>query len=145
MYRIEPRMSNLAPGVELICEPHAQAVETWIGEQEGYPSLALINGAAITHYHEHHTGQPADDWPRPEIPLRSAAPQDVQVFTPAHTPYTDGGLAMYDHLSPAEAVWQAWSDPGPYADWHAKCQRQVHALMPVLARALDRMEREHRG
>lgn len=41
-----------------------------------------------------------------------------------------------------EAVLRAWTDPGAHPAWHARAQREVRNAMPVLAAALDRMERE---
>lgn len=61
------------------------------------------------------------------------------------TPVTDGGLAMYDHESPADAVAMSWANPGPYPEWHNRMRHQVAMLMPVLARNLDRLEAERRG
>jgi hypothetical protein len=54
-------------------------------------------------------------------------------------------IRMYDHLSPIEAILLAWTDPGPYPEWHTKMRRQVHALMPVLAHNLERLEATSRG
>lgn len=49
-------------------------------------------------------------------------------------------LARWDALPAAEAVARAWRDPGPQAGtWHAKAREDVTMLMPLLARALDRL------
>jgi hypothetical protein len=58
------------------------------------------------------------------------------------TPITDKGLRKYDHLSPEEAAKAAWKNPGRYPSWHTAAQRQVEAAMPLLARALKRLEKE---
>ena len=58
------------------------------------------------------------------------------------TPVTRKGLQSYDHLPAIEAIRQAWHEPGAQPGYHKKVQTQVSALMPLLARALDRMEDE---
>lgn len=55
------------------------------------------------------------------------------------TPVTQSGIEMYDHLTPAEAVLAAWSNPGSSPEWHERTQAIVRANMPVMARALDRL------
>lgn len=65
--------------------------------------------------------------------------------TSMHTPHTPEALRMYDHLSPIEAILRAWTDAGPYPEWHAKMRAQVHNLMPVLAHNLERLEATSRG
>lgn len=62
-----------------------------------------------------------------------------------HTPFVPEALRMYDHLSPMEAILAAWTQAGPYPEWHAKMRKQVHALMPVLAHNLERLEATSRG
>lgn len=57
-----------------------------------------------------------------------------------HTPHVPEALRMYDHLPPIEAILRAWTQGGPYPEWHAKMRAQVHALMPVLAHNLERLE-----
>jgi hypothetical protein len=56
------------------------------------------------------------------------------------TPVTQAGLRRYDHLPAAEAVKLAWSDPGSNLSWHRKMQALVEEQMPLLARALDRLQ-----
>lgn len=49
---------------------------------------------------------------------------------------------VWDDLPPEEAVARAWRDPGDpktYGTWHQWARRDVEALMPLLARALDRL------
>lgn len=53
-----------------------------------------------------------------------------------------GGLHKFDHLPPEEAARQAWNEPGANYYYHHVIKRNVRNQMPVLARALDRMERE---
>jgi hypothetical protein len=55
------------------------------------------------------------------------------------TPTTESGLRVYDHLRPEEAVRRAWNTPGPNPYWHTKMQARVRKAMPLLARALDRL------
>lgn len=55
------------------------------------------------------------------------------------TPTTPEGLRKFDHLPPVEAVWRAWTDPGPNVEWHNRAKQQVQDAMPLLARALDRV------
>lgn len=61
---------------------------------------------------------------------------------PVKTPVTDKGLHQFDHLPAAEAVVAAWTTSGTYPSWHKAAKRQVRAAMPVLVRALERLERE---
>lgn len=47
---------------------------------------------------------------------------------------------VWDGLPAAEAVARAWRDPGPrHGSWHKHARRDVGDLMPLLARALDRL------
>lgn len=49
-------------------------------------------------------------------------------------------LAVFDDLPADEAVARAWRNPSPRAgSWHQLARRDVAALMPLLARALDRL------
>jgi len=57
------------------------------------------------------------------------------------TPTTPSGLRKYDHLPPAEAARRAWTTAGNHPEWDAACKDEVRNLLPLLARALDRMER----
>jgi hypothetical protein len=57
------------------------------------------------------------------------------------TPTTDNGLRKYDHLPAIEAVGLAWNIPGANPSWHRQMQAKVREQMPLLARALDRLER----
>lgn len=54
-------------------------------------------------------------------------------------------LARYDHLEPIEAVRAAWSIAGPVPEYHEEMKAGVWFRMPLLARALDRLERESPG
>lgn len=47
---------------------------------------------------------------------------------------------MYDNLSPEEAARQAWIVVGRDPYTHQDAKRMVRVVMPLLARALDRME-----
>lgn len=52
----------------------------------------------------------------------------------------DDLLAVWDHLPAAEAVARAWLDPGPKSGtWHQHARRDVAEILPLLARALDRL------
>lgn len=55
------------------------------------------------------------------------------------TPITISGAKAYDHLPAIEAVVRAWTEPGESPDWHRHKRRQVHAAMPLLGRALNRV------
>lgn len=49
-------------------------------------------------------------------------------------------LEKWDDLPAAEACARAWLDPGPQAGtWHKKAKAEIDYLMPLLARALDRL------
>jgi len=50
------------------------------------------------------------------------------------------GLHQYDHLPAAEAARRAWTHYGVRPVWHLLAQETVRNAMPVLARALDRLE-----
>lgn len=58
-----------------------------------------------------------------------------------YTPRTPEGLRSLDHLEPADAVLRAWIDPGPHPEWHERTRAELHLAMPLLARALERLER----
>jgi hypothetical protein len=46
----------------------------------------------------------------------------------------------WDHLPAAEACARAWREPGPESGtWHRQSVEQVRQLLPLLARALDRL------
>jgi hypothetical protein len=51
---------------------------------------------------------------------------------------------QFDQLPPAHAVARAWRplDPKRYGTWHKRSREQVADLMPLLARALDRLLEE---
>lgn len=54
-------------------------------------------------------------------------------------------MEAWDHLPAAEAVARAWQDPGPrrkFGTWHPRARDEVAFLMPLLARALDRLQCE---
>ena len=55
------------------------------------------------------------------------------------TPTTRNGLRSYDHLEPLEAIRQAWHEPGAQPEYHEVVKTKVRALMPLLARSLDRL------
>ena len=57
-----------------------------------------------------------------------------------YTPRTPEGLRSLDHLEPADAVLRAWTEAGPNPEWHARTRAELHDSMPLLARALDRLE-----
>ena len=57
----------------------------------------------------------------------------------AETPITEEGLKQFDNLPPAEAILAAWNTPGPEPIWHEEAKRLVRNLMPVMARAIDRL------
>ena len=59
-----------------------------------------------------------------------------------YTPRTPEGLRSLDHLEPADAVLRAWTEPGPHPEWHERTRAELHLAMPLLARALDRLEAE---
>lgn len=54
-------------------------------------------------------------------------------------PVTPEGLAQFDNLPAEEAVLKAWTETGPYSDYHQHVQNQIRRQMPVLGRALDRL------
>lgn len=56
------------------------------------------------------------------------------------TPVSPRGLGKYDHLSPEEAAAMAWYNPGPNISHHLAMKNEVKMRMPLLARALDRMD-----
>jgi hypothetical protein len=56
------------------------------------------------------------------------------------TPVTETGLRRYDHLPSVEAVYRAWNEPGPRPDWHKRTKADIYDSMPLLARALDRLD-----
>lgn len=58
------------------------------------------------------------------------------------TPHTPSGLKQLDELEPAHAVLHAWVTPGPSPEWHDRAKASVRATMPLLARALDRLQAE---
>lgn len=61
-------------------------------------------------------------------------------MTYKRTPTSERGLRAYDHLTPTEAIYLAWNTEGPQKFWHAQMRAEVRRNMPLLARALDRME-----
>jgi hypothetical protein len=49
-------------------------------------------------------------------------------------------VERWDKLPAAEAAARAWRDPGPkHGTWHPKAKANVEFLMPMLARAMDRL------
>lgn len=60
------------------------------------------------------------------------------------TPATPEGLRQYDGLPAAEAALKAWVDTGGNITWHCEKKDEVRRLMPLLARALDRLAAEAR-
>lgn len=51
-------------------------------------------------------------------------------------------VRMYDHLPAGTAIRLAWTNPGPDPQYHEAMKKRVRKDMPVLARALDRAEKE---
>lgn len=49
-------------------------------------------------------------------------------------------MTMYDNLPPAEAAAKAWNMKGDKPDYHRRAQEVVRDTMPLVARALDRLE-----
>lgn len=64
------------------------------------------------------------------------------MFGSKNTPVFLKGLLSLDHKEAKSAVISAWSNPGPNPMWHSICKREVSNVMPVLARALDRLVEE---
>ena len=58
------------------------------------------------------------------------------------TPVTPRGLRKFDHLPPCEAVIAAWTSVGSNPSWGSDAIAETRAVMPLLARALDRMVRQ---
>lgn len=48
-------------------------------------------------------------------------------------------IGQLDHLDPLEAVLQAWNDPGQDPEIAEAARQEVRRVMPILARALDRI------
>ena len=49
-------------------------------------------------------------------------------------------VEVWDHLPAGEAAARAWVDPGPkHGTWHRQARQEIGYLMPLLARALDRL------
>lgn len=61
---------------------------------------------------------------------------------PVTTPTTPPGLRQYDGLDAVDAVAAAWTRPGPSPEWHEQSRARVRQVMPLLARALDRLAEE---
>ena len=59
------------------------------------------------------------------------------------TPTSPDALAKYDSMPAKDAVLAAWSTPGNNPGWHRMHRRKLHEEMPLLARALDRLEKEN--
>ena len=51
-------------------------------------------------------------------------------------------LRKYDHLPPREAVVEAWVNVGDSPGWHAAAMCHVANVMPLLARAIERLALE---
>lgn len=58
------------------------------------------------------------------------------------TPVSPQGLLRYDRLPPAEAARRAWTNAGTNPQAHRAAKDHVRMVMPLLARALDRMEEQ---
>lgn len=54
-------------------------------------------------------------------------------------PVTPDGLRKYDKVPVEEAIKLSWNDPGVYPIAHEEAKQLVRDVMPLLARALDRM------
>lgn len=61
------------------------------------------------------------------------------------TPTTPEGRAQYDSLDALEAAYQAWIVTGTATGQHRRAQSIVRDVMPLLGRALDRVEKERQG
>lgn len=49
-------------------------------------------------------------------------------------------LTVWDHLPAVEAIARSWMDPSPaHGTWHRAAREEIAYLMPLLARALDRL------
>lgn len=59
------------------------------------------------------------------------------------TPVSPKGLTKYDGLPAGEAVLKAWTEYGNNPEWHHRMRLVVRDVMPLLERALSRMEAEH--
>ena len=46
-------------------------------------------------------------------------------------------------MTPTQALITAWTEPGLHPWWHKKAQRAVRDAMPLVARALDDLVKEH--
>jgi hypothetical protein len=105
-------------------------IDDEIGQQQPFTEIVLSRGMSVAqavtmlaHTHRHIVSANG-------IPPRFG-----------RTPTTWGGLAVFDHLPPASAVAQAWTNPGIRPRYHAVMTRAVRDGMPVLARNLDRLVR----
>lgn len=58
-------------------------------------------------------------------------------------PTANSRIRALDHLPALTAARLAWSDPGREPHHHEAMKREVREKMPLLARALDKAEREH--
>lgn len=54
-------------------------------------------------------------------------------------PVTLEGLRKYDKVPVEEAIKLSWNNPGVYPIAHEEAKQLVRDVMPLLARALDRM------
>lgn len=68
-------------------------------------------------------------------------PRTTSPFSESPRP-TTRGLEKYDDLPPAEALKEAWLNPGRHPGWHHKNKAQVRQLMPLVARAIERIVKE---
>lgn len=61
-------------------------------------------------------------------------------FKPYKMPVTPQGLKKYDELPVEEAIKLAWTNEGVYPIAHEEAKQVVRDVMPLLARALDRIK-----
>lgn len=64
------------------------------------------------------------------------------MFGSRKTPTTETGLRKYDDLPAAEAVLKAWTEAGNHPAWDYERKQETRQSLPLLARALDRLERD---
>lgn len=56
------------------------------------------------------------------------------------SPVTEEGLKMFDDIQAEYAIYLAWNDPGEHAYFHEIQKDKVRKAMPLLGRALDRLD-----
>lgn len=75
-----------------------------------------------------------------------AGPDAAEMFFHAPTDLSDAldEIERLQALPAVEAVAKAWSEPGPVPGLHEQMRRNVRHDMPLLGRALDRLEQERK-